>query len=443
MSILNRTFTFTELFSSKISFAEGGDISQLKPAYLMTLDEYQSNVTPIIKDFQKFIRKNAAYLQKEDYHGFKYITWKEILEKIGKFYTEPTEEHKWYKDISKKDRDKFIEEDTLRKKSYWEQHTGKAPDINVPQEVLDTYNDYQSKFEIIFGDNIRRIEGDETKSNKRSVRRAIDDDVYKKMLEEGSITIEELNKIASSVGVTLPKRVFSESTIKQNERDALYKKIYDSMPSVNKEVLTRMVEDIKISFKPLEDEIYEKEMARYERLIEKFLKQDEIKAVDLSDAISFHGAIFKIGEKIVKDEVVEEFSKYYGLRKKDVKVTYYKNLTLKDGYKKVLDEVIKDYIQALRAQLIYTIIQKFQKITLPIKKYEMIELKKGPKGFEGEFYFEFINGSHFIFKTQGIGAGGYNIQVFHYRYISDFTDVVLADESKGNRFDFISNFSAK
>jgi hypothetical protein len=46
---------------------------------------------------------------------------------------------------------------------------------------------------------------------------------------------------------------------------------------------------------------------------------------------------------------------------------------------------------------------------------------------------------------QGIGAGGYNIQKYHYRYLTDFSNVKLADGSNGgtNYYEIAKNFSVK
>jgi len=57
-------------------------------------------------------------------------------------------------------------------------------------------------------------------------------------------------------------------------------------------------------------------------------------------------------------------------------------------------------------------------------------------GSYGNYRFNFKNGSYFDFQTQGVGAGGYNIQVFHYRYLSHFTNATL---SSGEKITGLSN----
>jgi hypothetical protein len=97
-------------------------------------------------------------------------------------------------------------------------------------------------------------------------------------------------------------------------------------------------------------------------------------------------------------------------------------------------------------ELLYTIMQNFEKITEPIKGYELKALEVGYKGFEGTFRFNFENGSSFTFYTHAIGAGGYNIQIYHFRYLTHFTNVVLADGtslSNPSLHNVIDNFSVK
>ena len=65
--------------------------------------------------------------------------------------------------------------------------------------------------------------------------------------------------------------------------------------------------------------------------------------------------------------------------------------------------------------------------------------------FDGTFRFEFENGSSFYFHFRSVGAGGHTIQQYHFRYISDFANVILADGSKGGTslYEIIRNFSKK
>jgi hypothetical protein len=82
---------------------------------------------------------------------------------------------------------------------------------------------------------------------------------------------------------------------------------------------------------------------------------------------------------------------------------------------------------------------------MPIKSIEKLRIDIGKKGFEGDYRFTFENGSSFVMNFQGISAGGYNIQRFHFRYLTNFSNVKLVDGSKGgtNYYDVIENFSVK
>jgi hypothetical protein len=83
----------------------------LKPAYLMTLTEYKAKITPIIKSFYKFISKNTDYFKKSDYYGLIYLTWDEYIEK-ERIEWENKKKDKWEegKDWESSWHKKYIEE---------------------------------------------------------------------------------------------------------------------------------------------------------------------------------------------------------------------------------------------------------------------------------------------------------------------------------------------
>jgi len=221
----------------------------------------------------------------------------------------------------------------------------------------------------------------------------------------------------------------TEEQKREDEIKKLYQQAYNLMPSINKDVLTKMLKDIELSFKPMEDKIYEREMIRYNDLIKSYIV--EVKAEIIREQIPFWREIFSSWEDVVKKVKGKVYNWRIRLNEDGIiDVPYYKNLKLKSDYEKVLDREITYYIFNLRLKFLLSVFGNFEKINIPIKNYKLIQLEVGAKGFQGLILFNFENGSKFTFKTEAIGAGGYNIQKYHFRYLSDFTDVILSDGKK-------------
>jgi hypothetical protein len=176
----------------------------IKPAYLMTLSEYQEKVSPVLKTFWKFISKNTVYLKYSwlDYGGVKFLTWDEYMDEAKKRWEKKEGNRSWEKTF-----DGSWEKEYSEKQ--WPDHKP------VPKEVTDTYKDYIDFFKLVFGEkNLRKIESDETKSNKRSLRRAIEDDTYLNMLKSGEISVQKLTEIFDSVGVNVPVGMLKKANTK-------------------------------------------------------------------------------------------------------------------------------------------------------------------------------------------------------------------------------------
>jgi len=252
---------------------------------------------------------------------------------------------------------------------------------------------------------------------------------YLKRLKEFMPIAIKFEAMKSRIG----KKEISKEAKENKERQDAYAKIYAFMPSANKEILSELVKDITKSFKPFEDEIYERMDERYRKLIQSYVgKKDPIKADVISRDIKFYDEIYDIEKTYQRDEKV--MKKYRGSTSGAYesweRYTYLQGLSKKDGWEKVLDSKLKSTIEGFRVELLLTIMEKFEKITEPIAKYKLLDIKSGYAGFEGSFEFKFKNGSSFIFETQAIVAGGYNIQIEHLRYISHFKNATLSDGKK-------------
>jgi len=427
-----------------------------KPAYLMEEAEYQQRVVPLLKEYEKFVKKNNEYLAPIDYSSFIYVTFEDALDKNlkGKAlgYNFRLAGGKYEEDMTQ-------EQKTIQSWNYnkFRNFENKSEPKPTPVDVLEKNKNFLMKFLNFFSEDLIYSKGlDKTisKSNKWNVKLAIEDETYKKLLEEGDLTENQLEKIASSVDVKVPKKVFSKENVKAKETQALLQKLLKDVPTINLDKLDELIESIKIDFKPIEEQTFLMEKARLKKIIEILLSKDRAyetfrnKFYDINLAsIAIWASIFDYDNKFF-DEV--KTGKYlYSWRgtqgEEIIERNYYvTGLKLKSDWESTLDKFIKAYVDTLKYKFIDAIIKNFTRVSKPISSFEKIEIEVGAKGFEGVYRFNFDDGSHFNFKAEAIPAGGYNIQAFHYRYITNFEDITLADGSKvKGYYSVVENFGAK
>src|SRR6185369_4164903 len=150
-------------------------------ASLMTLQKYQETVSPLFKEYNKFLKQNAKYFKKAGYSGILYNTYDQYVEhetadlKRGGYDTLVTPEY-----INKKWLEGYRSDDVTRVLE------------NPPPDVKARYDEFVVKFSEYFTKrDMELIDRDEVKSNKRSVRRAIDNDFYIDALKDGEISPKE------------------------------------------------------------------------------------------------------------------------------------------------------------------------------------------------------------------------------------------------------------
>lgn len=168
----------------------------VKPAYLMTLSEYNEKVSPVLKEFTKWIKKNLQYYIVWDYSFINYITWNDFKEK----------------ELESFRRNKYsLGVEYIQKR--WREMNGVEPEENIPDSVSKQFKEYKDFFSVVFG-NTLRVDSDEVKSNKRAIKRAFENDTYLDMLRDGKITVDELTRICDSAGVKVQSGVLKKANVK-------------------------------------------------------------------------------------------------------------------------------------------------------------------------------------------------------------------------------------
>ena len=387
-----------------VSIEESKDEIKNSPLpYLMTLDEYkESGIIELLKDYQKFVRNNQKRLLANDYSLADYMTLEEYLE-LGKespLYGE--------KDIMGRPQTKSVEEVITKyfmdRKTQW----GKKPEEYEPatKEVVEQNKKYRERllkhFPLDKYERIR-VESDELKSNKRAVKNAMDNMVYYDLLKSGKLSIERLEDITSSVGVRITK-----DTLK-GDRTAEFREYISKtkIPQQSREAVVEFAKKVKADLNPIMDEVYEKEFNRYETL----LKESVGRTMKSKNMVYVPNMIFMLQVKPLAD-------------------SEYEILALKPDYKEDLKNIVSQEVEDLTWNIIKAMSNALVYFKIPLKSFERIFIRRGAKGFEGAYKMIFEDGSSLVVNTTGIGAGGFNIQRFHYRYITSITDMTLPNGQK-------------
>jgi len=407
-----------------------------EPSYLMTLEEYREKVTPLIQAYKKFLRKNSNYFISPEYSGIAQYTLQEALELkdspnavfLGSYGRQMSTEKQVRHNYSyKKTRD----------------FNDKYTEPLVPQKLVDENKEFIKKLQKYFTiDELNnRVQDDETKSNKRAIRRAIDNDVYKDLLSNNKVELSRLQVVSESVGIRLPKSIFDKSTQNQMKYEAELGKLLSNIPILSFEKLKELIKEIKVDLIPLEELVYEQEYARYTELIKGNIGKTK-KAETFGVVIPVWSLVYKYESEYRKEQTsrMNWKGEYY-----TESVQYVKLNGLTSDWEKQLASYLKEYVANLKNSIIIAIMRNFQSINMPIKSIQRLTIEVGKKGFEGSYKFTFENGSSFVMNFQGVGAGGYNIQAYHFRYLTNFSDVKLADGSKGgtNYYEITDKFSTK
>jgi hypothetical protein len=410
-----------------------------QPSYLMTLDEYREKVTPLIQAYKKFLKKNKDYFVKPNYYGIAHYSLEEALEQIDDDDSAFARKSKYADYKNKKEKESSIRNNySYQKTRKFDENYTQSP---TPPNLISENKDFIQKLKKYFTLNELndRVEDDETKSNKRAVRRAIDNETYKELLSNKKVELSQLQKVSESVGIKLPKSIFDKATQNQMKYETELGKLLSNIPLLSYNKLKELIEQIKVDLIPLEEEVYEKEYERYASIL-----KDKVGKTTLVDTLNVNIPMWV--------DLVNSEAEYKEVQKTDYRGRIYNSReryekinSLTSDWEKKLSAWVKEEVDSLKNSIILAIINNFTGINMPIQSVERLSIKVGYKGFEGSYKFTFENGSSFVMNFQGVGAGGYNIQRYHFRFLTTFSDVILADGSVGgnNYYKIVDNFSTK
>ena len=381
-----------------------------KYSYLMTLEEYkQSGIIDLLKEYRKFVKKNEKSLYSESYGSIAdFRTLEEYIELGDKSPLYSTT------NIMGLPNKKSVAETIIGEFIKQKTRYGKNPnDYEVAsKEVIEQNKNFREKilkyFPLNKYGNIQ-IDNDELKSNKRAVRNAMEKNIYFNLIKDGKLSVDRLEEIADSVGVRITKETYSAD--KNAELKEYLKKI--KIPQQNYEALLEFGKKINKDLQPIKETAYNKEYKRYSNNILESVGKT-ITSDRLSLLIPFWMSVVDVNKKEVKSPRGSYYTEYE-----------YTILSVKSDWEKQLEKKVNDIVEELMFKIVTTIISAISFVKIPFKSVVSKEVKIGAKGFEGVYEINFTDGSKFDLVTQGIEAGGYNIQSFHYRYISKIEKMIL------------------
>ncbi len=203
-----------------------------KQTHLMTKSEYKSLITPMLKDYKKWLKKNAKYYVYGGYGNMMNLrTFKELKEDLKK----------GTKGIFKHEVEEFTKPD----------RKGFARVKEVPQSFYDEREEWINLLGQYFLRRPHRdedvkllIEEDEGASNKRSIRHAIDEDIYLQLIKDGKLSHKDL------MGITLQDQ--NERVLEYNEEaEKIRSKEYPNMDM--REGRRAKAEELDILYKKMDD----------------------------------------------------------------------------------------------------------------------------------------------------------------------------------------------
>jgi hypothetical protein len=295
--------------------------------------------------------------------------------------------------------EEYFQEDAQEK---WLKKNDIEPESNVPESVIFEYNRFISIFSQIFGENnLRKIQTDEKGSNKRAIRRAIDNNTYIELLLNKSLSFERLQEIFTSLDINIPNNILKMKV-----------KVEQGYDSQKRDLLAlrhqAFIDQVKEKMLPLLQDIKESEKIFVESTIKKFLTTTPLQSIhEFTRKIQNNSEYF---ESILRTFIQVKTDKY-GKTLAVNKIPNY-NEKLEHYLNDYAEKFVEDFAQRLNRKL-GEINTTFNYPTLDILDSDFHQGR-----YQGQVRVTYENGFTFTLNVQIILAGGM-IQRLHYRYLID------------------------
>jgi hypothetical protein len=361
--------------------------SQNKTSF-MTVAEYNEKITPTFKEFHKFLRKNEKYFKCAEYYGVVYLTYPEYFEREMAYYSKGE-----YKTLANKE---YIDKG-------WVANSDRLT-TEVPKDIYAKYLEFLAFFKENFGEeNIRKIEKDELKSNKRSIRRAIDSDLYVNALKDEFISVEKLDAVFASLGIKIPKHILD---LKNKIVSQGYNRsVENALMAQSKE----FGDTLRVALNPYYEALKDVKRTNLMNIINKFEKEFE------SQNLYKFECTFK--NRAFRQEVTSVINTFFkgDYEEGDRNKYIYKR---KPNFDAILEKKASDFAEDFIGTFVFRINEKLKvvnnKLGSPTISMSDVDFNHGE--FEGLVSVTWSNGVKITIEAQVIIAGGY-IQVEHYRYL--------------------------
>lgn len=355
--------------------------------YLMTKTDYKNNITPILKQYVKFIDTNIKYFKR---------SYGKLAGKTAEEYGVDSFEYKYiFKD------EKY----------------------DTPLILIKQRNELEKKIEDLLGCKITLLIDEDVNSNKQSINRAMTSGIYENLLKDGTINIKNLESIFGEVKLKVPKKYYD---IDKNIKELGITK--DVETSIKQQQID-FIENLKTLFKEVYDSKVQGYYNHYYKSLEKYYSFITDKKYNTISEIKWYFTIYTTGEKprveITYNKRGEENKRFF--YSADVNIVFDSGLITKEGllsknWKNDLQKKSIEYANDIFELYGGRLMAYFNGITaleLPIATGGSL-YRNTPKGFDSDLFLKYKNGFEFMITTNLIWAGGYNIQVEHIRGLFKF-----------------------
>lgn len=359
----------------------------MKPAHLMTLEEYRENVSPLIVEFKAILRKK--FLFDCTFNEWKYVTYEEykseamqeceqrVNELMAQVVAMEKETGKPHPNPNLRVELMQNGIDSIEERIEKEQIKRTTMPVEMRSRAKEILQELSERFTINARFDLKALE----KTHKPVIRHALESDSYISLLLTDELSHDQLEKICASVDIKIPKRIYQFKSMNTDyHRDALLpfnRAFYDSLIA-NLSPYTKQIADSKlINLKRYFDDFYASGYSSLKEVIP-FAEKHQVPDAELRD-------LFKVIDK---------------------------------GWDDSIDQIVKDYIDQLILRFIYRAEEKLSLIVrvwqVPNIEFHQLHFNKGI--LESKFVLKFNNGEVITGYASIILAGGYEV-VLHTRYL--------------------------